>query len=72
MFGATESTKNTDPDKYGYSSYGTGFDEGSQFSIPSGEWFLVLKLFYHCMLILEKKDIVVPGKDQQLDSIAIQ
>ena len=31
-------TNNTDPDKYGYSSYGIEFDTRSQFSIPNGEW----------------------------------
>ena len=29
---------NADPDKYRCSSYGTGFDARSQFSLSSGEW----------------------------------
>ena len=32
LFGAVKLTKNADPDKYKYSSYGTGFDSCSQFS----------------------------------------
>ena len=31
LFGAVKLTKKVDPDKYGYSGYGSGFDPGSQF-----------------------------------------
>ena len=33
LFGAVTLTKNTDIDKYGYSSYGIGFDKRSTFFI---------------------------------------
>ena len=33
-----ELTKSADPDKYGYSGYGIGFDARSQFSLPDGSW----------------------------------
>ena len=33
LFGAVKLTKNADPDKYGYSDYGIGFEAGSNFSI---------------------------------------
>ena len=36
FFGAVKLTKNADPDKYGYSSYGIGFDACSQFSQSDG------------------------------------
>ena len=32
MFGAVKLTKNADPDKYGYSGYGIGFDASSHYS----------------------------------------
>ena len=37
LFGAVKLTKNGDPDKHGYSSYGTGLDSCSDFSI-NGEF----------------------------------
>ena len=37
LFGAVKLTKNADPDKYGYSDYGIGFEADSNFSINS-EW----------------------------------
>ena len=37
LFGAVTLTKNTDIDKYGYSSYGIGFDRKSGFSFPGGD-----------------------------------
>ena len=36
MSGAVNLTKNTDIDKYQYSSYGIGFDRRSNFSFPNG------------------------------------
>lgn len=38
FFGAIKLSKNTDPDKYGYSDYGMGFDVHSQFSFLTREW----------------------------------
>ena len=38
LFGAVTLTKNSDIDKYGYSSYGIGFDRRSSFSFPDGEF----------------------------------
>ena len=37
LFRAVKLTKNADPDKYGYSGYGIGFDAHSSFSV-NGEW----------------------------------
>ena len=36
FFGAVKLTNNVDPDKYGYSGYGIGFDLRSQFSWSDG------------------------------------
>ena len=36
LFGAVTLTKNADIDKYGYSSYGIGFDRRGSFSFPGG------------------------------------
>ena len=36
LFGAVTLTKNADIDKYGYSSYGIGFDRKGSFSFPGG------------------------------------
>ena len=36
LFGAVKLTKNADPNKYGCSSYGVGFDALSQFSWSDG------------------------------------
>ena len=38
FFGAVKLSKTADLDKYGYISYGIGFDVRSQFSLPNGEW----------------------------------
>ena len=38
LFGTAKLTKNPDPNKYGYSGYGTGFDARSEFSLPDGNW----------------------------------
>ena len=35
LFGAVTLSRNADIDKYGYSSYGIGFDRKSSFSFPS-------------------------------------
>ena len=36
LFGSIKLTKNTDPDKYSYSSYGIGFDTQIEYSLPEG------------------------------------
>ena len=36
LFETVKLTKNADPDKYKYSSYGKGFDSRSEFSLPDG------------------------------------
>ena len=38
-------TKNADPDKYGYSGYGIGFDTPLQFSLPNSSWGKNIILF---------------------------
>ena len=38
LFGAVKLHKNADPDKYGYSGYGIGFDARSQFSWADVCW----------------------------------
>ena len=37
LLGSLTLTWNADPDKYGYSGYGIGFDARSQFSWPKSE-----------------------------------
>ena len=38
LFGVAKFTKNSDPDKHGYSAYVYGFDVRSQFSLLDGSW----------------------------------
>ena len=38
LIGAVKLTKNADPNKYGCSSYGVGFDARSQSSWSDGSW----------------------------------
>ena len=38
LFGSVKLTKNADPNKYQYSSYGIGFDSRSIFSLPNFDW----------------------------------
>ena len=38
LFGVAKVTNNADPDKYGYSGYGTGFDARSKFSWSGDVW----------------------------------
>ena len=38
LFGSVKLTKNADPDKYKYSSYGIGFDFRSEFSLSDGSY----------------------------------
>ena len=37
LFGSVKLTKNTDPDKYKYSSYGIGFESRSEFLFTDGK-----------------------------------
>ena len=76
LFGAVKLTKNADPDKYGYTGYGIGFDPRSQFSLPDGNWgknslFLELVIVFLCMLIMKR--ILVLGEDptQGIDDTTI-
>ena len=60
-------TKNADIDKYGYSSYGIGFDRRSRFSFPSGGFGQNVLIFGADMsssahIDNKKKDILVLGK----------
>ena len=45
LFGAVTLTKNTDIDKYGYSSYGIGFDRKSSISFPDGGFGQNVQIF---------------------------
>ena len=38
LFGAVTLVKNSDINKFGYTGYGIGFDRGTTFSFPSGEF----------------------------------
>ena len=60
LFGAVKLTKIADIDKYGYSSYGIGFDTHGFFSYPSGGTARNVIIFgvdmtYQQRLITEKK-----------------
>ena len=60
-------TKNADIDKYGYSSYGIGFDRRSSFSFPGGGFGQNVLIFRADMIFSahidnNKKDILVLGK----------
>ena len=64
LFGAFTLTKNADIDKYGYSSYGIGFDRRSRFSFPSGGFGRNVLIFGADMsssphINNKKKDILV-------------
>ena len=37
LFGTIKLTKNDDPDKYGYSGYGIGFDARMLYSLPNSK-----------------------------------
>ena len=67
LFRAVTLTKNTDIDKYGYSSYGIGFDRRSSFSFRSGGFGQNILIFGVDMsssahVDNKKKDILVLGK----------
>ena len=52
-------TNNADPNKYGYSGYGIRLETPSQFLLGNGKLgkmlFLVWKIVYQCILIIEKE-----------------
>ena len=65
LFGAVKQTKNGDLDKYGYSSYGIGFDTCSQFSWSNHNWGKIVVSFGADMSLsvdVDKKDILVLGE----------
>ena len=65
LFGAVTLTKNTDIDRYGYSSYWIGFDRRGSFSFPGGEYGQNVLIFRADMSSSahtdNKKDILVLG-----------
>ena len=67
LFGAVTLTKNADIDKYGYSSYGIGFDRKTTFSLSGGGFGQNIIIFGVDMsssvhIDNKKKDILVLGK----------
>ena len=59
--------KNANPNKYGYSSYGIGFDARSQFSLPDGSWGKNVIIFgvnnsFSVNVYNKKKNILVLAK----------
>ena len=60
LFGAVTLTKNADIEKYGYSSFGIGFDRRSSFSFPSDGFgqnvliFGVDRVFMHILMIKKR------------------
>ena len=67
LFGAVTLTKNADIDKYGYSSYGIGFERRLSFSFPGGSSGQNVLIFGADMsssahIDNKKKDIFVLGK----------
>ena len=67
LFGSLNITKNTDPDKYKYSSYGMRFHTRSEFSLPDGSRGKNVIIFGVDMSLSEhidnkKKDILVFDK----------
>ena len=67
MFGAVKLTKNTDMDKYRYSSYGIGFDRHGFFSHPSGGTdrnviFFGVDVSSSTKIDNRQKDILILGK----------
>ena len=58
LFGKVTLTTNTDIDRYGYSSYGTGFDRRSSFSFPSagfGHYVLIFGVDMSSSAHIDKK-----------------
>ena len=78
MVGAVKLTKNADPDKYKYSSYGIGFDLCSEFSLSDGSMGKNVFIFGVNMsssvhIDNKKKDILILGKctTQELDDTTL-
>ena len=69
MLGAVKLTKNADPDKYKYSSYGMEFDSRSEFSLPDGSMgknviIYIVDVSSSVHIDNKKKDILILGKCQ--------
>ena len=71
-------TKSVNPDKYGYSGYGNGFDAHSHFSIPNNSWGRNVTTFggdnsFSVHVDNKKKNISVfgEGPTQELDDLTI-
>ena len=67
LFGVVTLSKNADIDKYGYSSYGIGFDGKSSFSFPNNGFGQDVIIFGVDMsssahINNKKKDILILGK----------
>ena len=80
LFGAMKLTKNADPDKYGCSGYGTGFNARLQFSLLGSSWgnFIVIVIIFGVdnssfVQVHNKKNILVlhEGPTQGLDNTTI-
>ena len=66
-YGNVKITKNADPDKYSYSSYGIGYDSRSLFSIPNFDWgknviISGVDMSSSVHIDNENKDILILGK----------
>ena len=63
LFEAVKLTKNDDPNKYGYSGYGIGFDTRGKFSVGNGfGWrFIILGVYMGSSVYVEnkKKDVLI-------------
>ena len=69
LFGSIKLTKNADPDKYKYSSYGIGFDSRSLFSFTDGSMgknFINYALYISSSVQANNKNrnILILGKGQ--------
>ena len=67
LFGAVKLTKNADIDKYGYSSYGIGFDRHGSFSFPGtglGKNVIIFEVDMNSLTKIDnrKKDILFHEK----------
>ena len=77
LFGGVKLTKNSDPDKYSYFSYGISFDVHWSFSLPNGGFGKNVVIFggdmSSSMRVNNKKDILflVHGSTQGLDDTAL-
>ena len=81
LFRAMKLTKNADPDKYGCSGYGTGFNARLQFSLLGSSWgnFIVIVIIFgvdnssFVQVHNKKKNILVlrKGPTQGLDNTTI-